>query len=319
MKKRATIKTIAQAVHMTANTVSLALRGSELVAPKTREMILREAERQGYQRDALAGSLRSGASKTVALVFGDVANPLFAMRMKLLSKRLGAAGYQTILLNTDEDAAQEMTAMRSAVERRVDGVILCPCQQGREALDFLRTSGTPCVLLGRQFDEPAEDAVVWDDFEGGRLAAEYLLTAGCRRVLHLTVAQQISSARRRLEGYRAALETAGVPADMELVCRVDSPLGGGVTDALRRVSCAFDGVVAFSDLLALKAMRCLREPVHMIGFDNICGGMELPVALPSIAADMEGEAEKTVSLLLARMKNQDAPLQTLVLPVYLQK
>ena len=68
-------KHIAQKTGLTVNTVSLALRNSPLVAPATRERVRKAARDIGYVHDALAGSLRSGSSHTVAIVLGDVANP----------------------------------------------------------------------------------------------------------------------------------------------------------------------------------------------------------------------------------------------------
>lgn len=170
MAARPTLKTVAQAVGVTANTVSLALRGSPLVAEKTKTAILTEARRQGYQHDAAAQALRCGRSRVIALAFGDIANPLFAIKIKLLAQQFAQAGYETLILNTDEAEETEVKAIRTALSRKVEGVVLCPCQKGREALELLHGQCVSCVLIGRQFDSPQEDAVVWDDRRGGYLA-----------------------------------------------------------------------------------------------------------------------------------------------------
>ena len=200
MAARPTLKTVAQAVGVTANTVSLALRGSPLVAEKTKTAILTEARRQGYQHDAAAQALRCGRSRVIALAFGDIANPLFAIKIKLLAQQFARAGYETLILNTDEAEETEVKAIRTALSRKVEGVVLCPCQKGREALELLHGQGVSCVLIGRQFDSPQEDAVVWDDRRGGYLATRRLLELGCRHPLYLTATPSISSARLRLEG-----------------------------------------------------------------------------------------------------------------------
>ena len=85
---RPTIKTIAKEAGVTANTVSQALRDSKLVTVDTKAKILEIARRQGYVPNVLAESLRSGRSRTVALVFGNLGNPLFAMKTQKMEHLL---------------------------------------------------------------------------------------------------------------------------------------------------------------------------------------------------------------------------------------
>ncbi|MEG2207529.1 MAG: LacI family DNA-binding transcriptional regulator [Clostridia bacterium] len=315
MPQRATIKTIAKAVGVAVNTVSLALQDSSLVASGTKQRVLEEAARQGYQRDVLAQALRSGRSHTIALVFGDVANPLFAMKIKLLSQAFRMHDYQVFILDTDENPQQELAAMRVATQRKADGVVVCPCQQGREALELLHRAQIPCLLLGREFDTLAEDTVVWDDREGGRLATRHLLGLGCRRILHLTARSDISSARQRRLGYEDALGEAGLAVEEGLIREV-SPLGEGVTEALQAVTTPFDGVFAFNDLLAWQAMSRVPD-LPFVGFDHIRAQICVPVSMPSIAADVHAEAALAVELLLARMADSQRPPERHVLPVRL--
>jgi LacI family transcriptional regulator len=311
---RPTIKTIAAALGVASNTVSLALRDSSLVAPGTKRRVLEEASRQGYQRDALAQSLRYGHSHTIALAFGDVGNPLFAVRMKLLAQVFRGEGYQTFILNTDEDPTTEQAALRTAVERKVDGVVLCPCQENREALTLLHNCGMPCVLVGRQFDPPLEDAVVWDDREGGRLATQWLLTRGCIRIAHLTVSKDISSVRLRLAGYEDALREAGLPVELSLVKQV-SPMEN-VEEALAGLPSDCDGIFAFNDLLAWEAMA-LRPGLPFVGFDDIQSRLRAPIRLASIGADLEAESREAARMLLRRIQEPGNPVETTVLPVSL--
>ena len=116
MSNPPTLKSIAQRVGMTANTVSLALRDSPLVAENTKARIQKAAEEMGYVQNAIAGSLRSGRTNTVAVVTGDIANPLFAAKIKALEHVLREEGYQIIIFNSDEDpsASWKRCALPSA-------------------------------------------------------------------------------------------------------------------------------------------------------------------------------------------------------------
>ena len=172
---------------MTANTVSLALRGSPRITEATRARVLATAKAQGYVQDMQASSLRKGQSKIIALVFSDIANPLYAIKIKKLEEVLRQEGYQILIFNADNktDPHREYEVMRTAISRKIDGVICTPSQYGREALDLLSQYGVPCVLVGRYLDDEKEDCVVWDNEDGARIATRYLLEKGCKRPLYI--------------------------------------------------------------------------------------------------------------------------------------
>ncbi len=321
--QRPTMKHIAQKTGLTINTVSLALRNSPLVTAETRERVRKAAREIGYVHDALAGSLRSGCSHTVAIVLGDVANPLFAERIKYLERELREHNFRALILNTEEDAQLELEAIRTAISHRVDGVILCPCQKSREALALLRQFGVPFVLLGREFADDPMDAVVWDDEKGGLLAANHLLAQQCKNIVFLNAALETSSAARRLSGYAQALTAAGQSVR---VCEAQ-PMAGGVQSALCALfagAAPVDALFAFNDLMAFEAASwlkahgfCVPENVRLVGFDDILSSISLPFGLTSVSADKREEARRAVEMLLRRIKNPSHPTERAVLDVRL--
>lgn len=325
-RTRSTLKDIAFRAGVTINTVSLAMRNSPLVAEPTRQRIQKIAEELHYIRDTSAGSLRSGKSYAVALIFGDAANLMFAVRIRLLTEQFRAAGYQVLVFNTDERPELELEAARTAAGRKVDGAIICPCQADMCALDLLEEHCIPTVLLGRHFSDRAADSVVWDDFQGGLLAGNHLVQSGCRDILMLNAPSQISSAQERQAGFLRALSEHGCSAQIAHV----GALGGGAAQAMADLwqpGRHFDGIFAFSDLIALETACFLMdkgvripEDVCLMGFDDIRKHIALPFSLTSVGTDMEEEARQTAQLLLDRMQNhaEGAPLER-TLPVYLAK
>lgn len=317
--KKPTLKTIADQLGLTANTVSLALRDSPLVQPSTKAKILQTAREMGYVHNVLAGAMRSGQSHTIALVFGDVANPIFAQRIRILSRLLQENGYQTLILNTDEDPAAEAAAIRTAISYQVDGVILCPCQRNSDSLDLLTQHRVPCVLLGREFPDAPFDTVTWDDREGARLATAHLLAQGCRRPVFLSGPEFISSAALRREGYEAVMHAHGLSP---LTVHADVAAGGA--QACLEALDDYDALFAFSDLMALEAAsllidRAIRIPqdVAVCGFDDIGSLFRMPFSLTSIACDRTLEAGRAVTLLLNRIQHPDAAPTLERLPVRL--
>ena len=315
-KTKPTIKTIARDAGVTANTVSLALRDSNLVTADTKTRILAIARTQGYVPNVLAESLRSGRSRTVALVFGNLFNPLFAMKTQKMEHLLRTLNYQVLILNSNEDKDQEMEVIQTAISRKVDGVVFCPSQKSREPLDLLKKHDVPCVLVGRNFEQMQEDAVVWDNVTGGYLATRHLIEQGCRQILYLSGAHHVSTSLDRYRGYERALHEAGLEVDKRLlIYPFDSE--GGLVPALKRIEVPFDGVFAFSDMILWEAACHLPPGIKMVGFDNIQSFFAVPISFSSIAADLDKETEHVIDLLLKRIENPGRATQKVLLPVHL--
>lgn len=323
MERPPTLKEIATQTGVTANTVSLALRDSPLVAPETKARIREAARDMGYVYNGVAQSLRRGKSRTVAIVLGDISNLLFAILTRALEGELRPRGYQVMIFSTEESPEWELRAIKTAISQQVGGVILCPCQQSREGLDLLRRHGIPCVLMGRYFADVEEDAVFWDDRAGGILATRHLIERGCRRILFLNGPLWLSSARERGAGYRQAMEEAGLEPLEQVISALARDAQSMLAEAWKSAA-PIDGLFAFSDLIALEAARWVQEQglfipqqVRMVGFDDIQSHIGLPFGLSSVAADKQEEASQIVSLLLRRMEDADAPPRQIRIPVCL--
>ena len=278
--RRVTLKDIAEKTGFTVNTVSQALRGSPKLREETKAAIRAAAKELGYVHNALAGSLRSGSSRTIAIIVGDTSNLRFSIQLHAFELAFRTLGYQVIVMNTDETAQYELDAVKNAVRSSVDGVLLCPCQKSRAAIDLLESCRTPYVLFGRCYDDLP--AVIWDDERGGYLAGQQLAQAGCRHILMLNVPDSISSARERESGFRRDLLAL---------------------DA----ACCLQG-------------RGIRIPqdIRLIGFDDILSHIRLPFPLSSVSADKTLETSLAVDRLLACIRGE-APQQTLIrIPVHLE-
>lgn len=315
---RPTLKTIAQALGVTANTVSLALKGSPRVKEETRKRVLEVAQEQGYVRDMLASSLREGQSRTIALIFGDIGNPLYAIRIKKLEKIFRLNGYQILILNTNNDPKQEKEVISVVIGRKVDGVVCTPSPYGRAALDLLRSRNIPCVLVGRYFDDAYEDSVVWDNEGGACLAAHYLWNKGCHQPIY--IAQElntISTERSRLSGFVNGLMECGFSREEALSRCFATDYADPSEYVQQKVKLPYDGVFCFNDQIAWAVASCVKESVTVIGFDNMQSVLRLPFGLPSIGADLDVEAGWVAELLLSRIAWDERPKEKRILPVCL--
>ena len=311
-----TLKDIALETGYTINTVSHALKNKPDIGKETRERIQRVAEEMGYIGNALAESMRTGFTRTVALILGDISNPHLALIACEAERTMRSAGYNTILYNTEESPDLELHAIRSAVGQKVDGILICPTQQGH-SISYLKQCGIPFVLLGRNFeDDPLPGAAV-DDEQGGYLATRELLEHGHRRILLLEGPPSISSARLRRRGYERALAEYGITPRPEWICPITLTAGSCTAQLRTRILYGLDctAIFAFSDMVALEAIAELNrhglsvpDDISIVGFDHIQGQFPLPTPLTTVCATESMATAAANQLLQLFQGNPQTPM-----------
>ena len=317
-KRRVKLTDIAAKTGYTVGTISKALQNKEGISHETREAIMKAAKEIGYIANSQAGALRSGSSKTVAIIVSDIANPLFAIEIKLCVETLEKHGYRAIVMDTEERPEREEQAVISALSKNVDGVLLCPTQMDRRSIDLLRQNGMPFVLMGRRFEDGEEDYIVCDDEQGGYLAGQHLVQLGHERILVIAAGEQISSSRERLRGFRRALEERSIPLKEELVIQAGASAHscGAMVDALLSSGADFSAIFTFSDYIAWEVIyalnRCgLQVPgdISIVGFDDVQSHMRFPPPLTTVHYPKTKIATQCVELLLQRIaRDADAPV-----------
>jgi LacI family transcriptional regulator len=324
---RVTLRDIARDTGFSVNTVSHALKGKEDISEKTRELIRRRAQELGYIADSIAGSLRSGSTRTIAVILGDVSNPHFGLWVREIEAAVFRHGYSTLIINTDEDEQVEQGAVVAAISKRVDGIIICPTQKQTACVDTLRRSGIPFVLIGRRWEDMDTDYVVADDVQGGYIATRNLMERGAEKVLFLNGPGHISSSCERLQGYLNAHEEAGFPVDQARIRTVGIKSGecGRVLREAIAEGAAFNSILAFSDIVAFEALNELRRlggqyaRMPLVSFDDSMQGLVLPIALDSIDSDEGSPAVAAADLLLQRIaerrRHEASPPRQIVLKV----
>ena len=293
--RRATLKDISQKTGYSVNTVSRALRSKDDIAEETIKLIKKTAKEMGYVSNTVASSLRSGYTNTIAILYGDIANPFFANMMKKIERFANAKGYFAYLANTEEDEGIEAKAIQQMINKNVDGFIICPTQHSLDNIKYLKKTGIPYVLIGRRCPEFESDYVIWDDERGGYLATKHLLSLGHTRILMLNGPLYISSAKERLTGYVRAHEEFGVKVIPDLIRQVSiisEEENKKVVSELIEGRIQYTAIFAFSDLIAWQVWSNLRKEGYdipkdysLIGFDNIQQEIALPFGMSSIKAE----------------------------------
>lgn len=323
-KPRITLKDIASACGVSANTVSRAMRGDDRLPESTRARIRGEAEKLGYIPNTLASSLRSGRTHTVAIIINDVRNLHFCSMLSIMDPILRASGYHVMILcmRPNGELGEEM--IHTAISQSVDGIVFFPNTDDREKIQYIQEHHVPFVLLDRWAGGVEADIVRCDDEAGGFLAARSLLSVGHRKILFLSGPDFSSSQRDRLKGIRRAVEEAGLSQDILRVVPgdlVESAMLDGMLDRLL-YPIDYTAVITFRDETAFYTLNCFRRrgisvpgDISLVSFDHLNSEFPYLPSVNSIYATESSVAEQGVHLLLARIHDPLMPVRRVLLPV----
>jgi LacI family transcriptional regulator len=251
------------------------------------------------------------------VVVGDIENPFFAGAARGIADVLEREGYTLLLANSDEDLARERRAVEALHARQVDGLAVVPSSgdDGAHLAAILR-EGRPVVLLDRPIAGLAADAVLVDNRAGAVLAVRHLTDLGHRRIGLVGDSPGISSTAERIDGYRAALAAAGIPADDALVSLGGSTIEQGRRSALQLLErpdrpTALFTVNNFMTAGAMMAVRelALRMPdeLALVGFDDLDWTTLVEPPITVVAQPVAELGRAVGARLLERLRGDDGP------------
>ncbi|HLK59893.1 MAG TPA: LacI family DNA-binding transcriptional regulator [Chthonomonadaceae bacterium] len=323
-----TLRSVAQRAGVSEAAASCVLNGrftSTRVSEVTKERVLAAARELNYRPNALARALARQRTEAIYLVPPDAWSfPNLTRFSSEMLKGISTAALKTnydlmLRLNPKEDVDQEVAAITNG---RVDGALLSR-HRADPLVEHLVRSGFPIVLLYCRSDNPNVWFVDCDNVQGGRLATEYLLSLGHRRILHLTSASENGDSEDRLEGYRQALLAHCLhPVDEWIIPVTWASWNAEEVAQVNAILHAPDrptAVFAWSDYPALHLMQLahswgLRIPqdLSIIGFDstNDCDHSEPP--LTSIRQPIREMAAEGLNLLIQQIEGEQ-PSQTQLL------
>lgn len=305
-----TIDEIARQSGVSKGTVSRVINCKSTVAETTRQNVLAVMDRLGYKPDPVARELSNRSKHIFGIWVGEGENrlsPYFNLIWRALLREIQNRATQFIELPSD----------LTSVNLQMDAVLIFNCERIEQRLALLSERGLPAVLIG---NNPGIFCVTPDDYGGGKLAAEHLLSLGHRRLMHLSTTENLQWAHQRARGFSDAIAEGGV-ADPVRVAQGDASVLGGYR-LMRKMwlnGSRPTGVFCATDEMAIGALGALAdlgvsvpEDVSVVGFDGL---VELRPGLTSIGQNIPTIAHEAVSLALAAIKG--TPPRTVVVPVSL--
>jgi DNA-binding LacI/PurR family transcriptional regulator len=310
--ERVTLREVADRAGVSVMTVSNVVRGYRHVSARTRERVQSAIDELGYRPNLSGRSLATGRSSVLALAVPDLRRAYFAELAHVFARVSTARGYRLLLEETGGTAEGERSVLRDLEAGIVDGVVIHPQALTAAELDGLRRD-TPLVFLGEDPRPPTADQVAIDNVAAAQEAVAHLVALGRRRIGFLghEIGARSSPSQLRIEGYRLALERAGLPFDPALLVARGEGDAVGAEAALAAAldaGLAVDALLCRDDLAAVGALRALRlrgfevpGDVAVVGWDAIDLGASTTPSITSVAPDTRALGEHALDVLLERL------------------
>ena len=318
------ITQVATEAGVAISNVSRVMNRPETVSAETRERVQEAIERLGYRPNRVASGLRSGLTRTVALLVADVSQPWYAKLTKAVEAELGRWGYTAYVYDLDHDAANLARYLESCPQQGVEGVILSTGDRlDASAVEAIATvhARIPIVLASQQLDRLEIPSVVYDDRGGAREATEHLLAGGAAPVAFLGELPRSHLGSERFDGYADALRAAGEdPAAWRWPVRgYDYRHGYDATREALADGRIPRGILAVNDQLAIGAMRALHDhgldvpgDVAVVGFGDLELAPFLRPSLSSVQGPVAEIAANACSALIALLRDEPAPQRQVI-------
>ncbi|MFP4287241.1 MAG: LacI family DNA-binding transcriptional regulator [Candidatus Izemoplasmataceae bacterium] len=317
----ANIKEVAKKAGVGIATVSRVINNSGYVKKETREKIEKVIKEVGYIPNEIARSMTKQQTKIVAFVLPHSNHIFFSELLYFVEKKLYEHGYKLMVCNSGSNREKELDYVGMLKNNRVDGLIFLTSND----IEHYLNPKWPIVSFDRHFDHIP--FVASDNYNGGRMAAEILLSKNPKSLLfigddaqgelsHITT--EVSKRRigfidylneHNFKNYRIIEYPQG-----DLFIPVD------YINTLVEENQDVDGIFAISDMLAHVVIQKLHDlgkdvpkDVKVIGYDGVKSYLNLGPNITSIGQPVESLASALVENVIAQIYNQD--VQTKILPI----
>ncbi|GAA0990295.1 LacI family DNA-binding transcriptional regulator [Subtercola frigoramans] len=284
-------------------TVSKVLNGRSDVAQSTRERVEALLAHQGYEPRAVRKR-----SKMIELVFHELDSAWAIEVIRGVERVVRQMDLSLILTESGDRHSPGTRWIAGVLERRPLGVILVFSDLTADEKAKLRTRDIPFVIVDPAGD-PAPDvpAIGSANWAGGLSATRHLVSLGHRRIGMISGPDDIMCSRARVDGYRAALQEAGIPFDPALVREGDFHVEGGAAGARELLGLAEPPTAIFagSDLQAMGVYEAARErgltiprDLSVVGYDDLQASAWLGPPLTTIRQPLAEMAEQATRLVV---------------------
>lgn len=322
-----TIYDISEKAGVSIATVSRVLNNSTNVSDKTRRKVLDVMEANGYTPNVFARGLGLDTMKTIGILCADSSDLYLAKAVYYLEQQLRNNAYDTILCCTGYEPKRKKECMELLLSKRVDGVILCGSNflhDKEEDNEYIRQAAArlPVMLMNADYDYENVYSCYCDDHRSMVNATRTMIASGHKNILYL-YNSHTSSSMRKLSGFTAGLEMAGLPVQKEYQCyyngsheNIDEMVA--FIKSLAAEGRVFDGIIASDDALALAAVKyaynaglSIPDELSVIGYNNSLLAKCCTPELTSIDNQLETLCKTLIHTLIEILNGENMPQKSI--------
>ena len=324
---RVTLLDVARAAGVSRATASLVIRGSDLVAERTREKVNKVIAELDYVPHSGAARLRGQKSRTVGVIIPNLVNTFFSEFVEGIEACLDESGHLVMLASSRDDPARQQGLIRRLREHDAEGLILLPAEGTTpETLQQLIRSGMPVVQAMRHVGSGLTDFAGSDPGRAVGDSVRHLCDLGHRRIAYVSLTGETSTRAERLASFDRHMREM----NLENVGIVEVPLAWDGSPQSAAMLQALDprptAAICFNDILASGLLRGLYDlglmpgrDLSVVGHDNLSFiDFGAPPRLTTVQVFPREIGTKAAELLLRRIRSPQAELRTEILPPMLR-
>jgi LacI family transcriptional regulator len=317
MKSKATLKQIAKELGVSVSTVSKALNDSPEISEPTKIRVKEYAKLKKYKPNSIGLNLKNRSTKTIGVIILNILNSFFAKVFKGIEKVADEKGYKVITCISNESLEKEIGVMEMLSNGTIDGFILSISQEAQKLLQFdhfksIISEGTPIVIFDRITDEVNCDKVVVDDIDSAINATQHLVKTGCKKIALFSAINNLSVGKLRVEGYKKALEGAGIKLDEKIIIlsETEEDFDLKTNDFLDKNK--VDAIFAVDEHASVMAMKMavkkglkIPEEISIIGFADGVWSRRMTPSLSTVSQHGPEIGAEATKLLIERLENKE--------------
>lgn len=339
------IRDVAKHAGVSVSTVSNVLNGRiDQMRKETLKRIEESIKVLKYHPNKLAQQLKTGHVKMLGILVPSIMNPNFAALVNNIeSIAKEKYGYQVLLANTSRQDKQEKLFLNDLLSFGVKGVIVVSSSIEKKHFINAINKGMVMVNYDGLTSEEAHnnkkiliDSISMDNFQAGKLAADFLLQQGCKNIVFATIKGNITSRNNKILGFLDSLKSAGLSTKNRIIegtaqfAYGDSELAeiGKLlaNEIIKNNKALPDGIVAINDMLAIGIISELTrlgvkipQDISVIGIDNMFLDTVFSPSLTSIASPLSDMATLMVDRLIAMLNGDKMEPREFLFKPYLVK
>lgn len=316
-----TVNQIAEICGVSRTTVLRALNDQNRVGAETKKKILAVAKEHGYRPNLLARSLNKGRTMSIGITTLGVENYVFAQSLGAINREAEKRGYFLNVALQGEHPQAEMQRLQELADRRMEGILITPVNQGKKFEEFLLSLDIPIVCIGNYVSD-AFSTVLIDEYRAAMDAVQYILQHGYQNIIFVcpplafSKEQNVYSHLQRAKGVRDAMKKHR-GASFETVEGADYI---DKVEKLLDASQTKTAILCSGDIYALEVMRFVKEKglripedVGIMGFDNISVLQFVTPKLTTVSTSVPEVAVAAVTELIGQIENSNIAPKRIIL------